>query len=139
MSAMGARRSRRVAATAAGALAVAFAAGCGSDKPDFCSDLKTLNKDVEGIVDSTSSGGVNGLKSQLQKIEADAQAVVDSAKSDYPDETTRIESSIQKFKSDIESLPTNPEANELTKAVADAAAVVTAVKDFVDATKDDCD
>lgn len=139
MSVMGSTRSRRVAAIVSGTLAVAVMAGCGNDKPSYCSGGEDLQNDVKGLTDAATSGGVSGLKTQLQKIQADAQTVIDDAKSDFPDEIAALQSSVDALETSIKALPSSPEAGDITPLVAQAAAVVSAVKNFAGAIKDACD
>src|SRR6478609_3687555 len=90
-----------IAATAAGALA-----GCGSSsKPGYCSDRSNLQDSVTSLKDvSLSVGAISSLQSKLQNVQSDAQALVSSAKSDFPDETDAITSSVSKLSSDLKAL-----------------------------------
>jgi hypothetical protein len=119
---------------------VAVAAGCGDiGKPGYCGDLANLQASVKGLVGAASEGGVSGLKSQVAKIESSATATVSAAKEDFPTETSAITSSIDKVKSEVEALPSNPSFTQLAMVVTDAAAVVKSVQTFADATSDKCD
>jgi len=140
MSVMGLSRSRRVAAIVSGTLAVALVAGCGGkDKPSYCSGGEDLQSDVKGLTDAAPSGGVSGLKTQLQKIQADVQTVVSDAKSDFPDQTAALKSSVDALETSIKALPSSPQASDIGPLVAQAAAVVSAVKSFASSIKDACD
>src|SRR5437763_15710830 len=44
----------------------------------------------QGLTSFNPSGGISGLKSQVQKIQSDATALVNSAKGDFPSETSAI-------------------------------------------------
>jgi hypothetical protein len=135
------KHARRASILICGAVAVALAAGCGdSDKPGYCSDLAKLQTDVKGVPSALSDGGVTGLKTQLTHVQADVKTVVSSAKSDFPDETATLDSSVNTLEGAVKALGSGtPSAAELAAIATDAAAVITASKDLVSATKDACD
>jgi hypothetical protein len=118
---------------AAAATAVTLA-GCGSSKPAYCTDRTNLENSVKGL----TSSGVSGLKSQLKQIESDATTLVDSAKSDFPSETSAITSSVNALKSSVTALPSSPSTAQIAAATRDAASVVSSVKSFVDASNSKC-
>ena len=118
-----------------------MAAGCGgSDKPKYCSDRSSLEQSVKdlGNVNVLQSGGVNQLKSQLGKVESDANAVVSSAKGDFPSETSAIQSSVSSLKSSLAGLPSSPSAQQVVAVGVGAKSVVTSTQTFVDASKSKC-
>lgn len=119
--------------------ALVAATGCGSSKPAYCSDRSKLEQDVKALPNSVTTGGSSGLQSQLATIENDATALVDSAKADFPDETSAMKSSIDAVKTAVDGLPSNPSASDLAPIVLDATAAVNAVKAFTEATKSKCD
>ena len=59
-------------------------AACGSSKPAYCSARTNLENSVKGLTSLNSSSGVNGLQSQVKKIQTDANTVVSEAKGDFP-------------------------------------------------------
>ena len=120
-----------VLATAATAVSLA---GCGSSKPAYCTDRTNLENSVKGL----TSSGVSGLKSQLKQIQSDATTLVDSAKSDFPNETSAITSSVSALKNSVTALPSSPSAAQIATATKDAASVVSSVKSFVDASNSKC-
>ena len=79
--------------------AIVALAGCGSSKPAYCTDRTNLNNSIKGLTSLTASSGISGLKSQVNMIQSDATAVVNSAKSDFPSETSAITSSVDALKS----------------------------------------
>ena len=89
------------------AVALFAAAGCGgsSSKPAYCSDRSTLQSDVQGLSVPTSSSDISGLQSQLATIQSDATALVSSAKSDFPSETSAITSSVDTLSSAVKAPP----------------------------------
>src|SRR4249919_1458343 len=123
----------RVPLVLAAATAVSLA-GCGSSKPAYCTDRTNLQNSVKGL----TSSGVSGLKSQLKQIQSDATTLVDSAKSDFPSETSAITSSVNALKSSVTALPSSPSTAQIATATRDAAGVVSSVKSFVDASNSKC-
>jgi hypothetical protein len=120
---------------AAGAVAVA---GCSSGPPAYCSDRTTLENSVKGLSHPDLSNGVTTLKAQLQKVQSDASTLVSSAKSDFPNETSAIESSVDTLKSAVTQLSTDRSAANLAAVATDASSVVSSVKKFIDATNSKC-
>lgn len=127
-----------VAALAAGALVAA--AGCGgSDKPAYCSDRSQLESSIKDLTNIDPSQGLGGLQTKLTTIQSDANALVASARSDFPSETSAIRSSVSALATDIRALPSSPSAAQVASLASNASAVVSAVSGFVDATKSQCD
>jgi hypothetical protein len=141
---------RRRAADAAGrgallvpvalvAMLAVVAAGCGgSSKPAYCSDLSTLKGDVKDVSVPTSSSDVSDLKSQFKTIQSDATALVESAKSDFPSETSAIKSSVDTLATAVKALPSSPSTTQIAAIVNDAAGVASSVKSFSDAASSKC-
>ena len=101
--------------------AVLLGAGCGGSEPDV----------VEG--------GRSAVTEALDEVEGNARAAVDSAKSDFPDETDAITKSISDLKASAGELADSPTAQQIARSTADVGVVASAVEDFVDATKSECD
>lgn len=116
------------------------ASACGgSDKPGYCSDRSQLESSIKDLANLNPSQGLSGLQSQLRTIERDANALVASARSDFPNETNAIETSVDQLSSDIRALPSSPSAAQIASLAASASSVVSSVSGFVDATKSQCD
>lgn len=130
--------ARLLAVALAAALLVA-AAGCGSSKPGYCSDRSRLESSIKGLTSLSPSSGLSGLETQLRTIQSDANALVASAKSDFPSETSALRSSIDTLVSGVRALPSSPSAANIASLATDASSVVNAVRGFVDATKSKCD
>ena len=126
-----------VATVAAGTL-IALA-GCGSSsKPAYCTDRTNLENSVKGLTTVISSSGVSGLKSQLKTIESDATAVVNSAKGDFPSQTSAVKTSVDALQSAVKALPSSPSATQVAGIATATASVVSSVKSFTDASKSKC-
>jgi hypothetical protein len=124
----------RVPLAFAAAAAVVALASCSSSKPAYCTDRTNLQDSVKGL----TSAGVSGLKTQIGKIQTDATAVVNSAKGDFPNETSAITSSVDTLKTSLSGLPSSPSAAQIATVASSAASVVTSVKNFVDASNSKC-
>lgn len=119
-------------------VAAASLTGCGTTPPAYCSARTDLENAVKGLPEAAKTGGVSGLQSQLKTVEADANTVIDKAKSDFPTQTEALKSTIGQFKTSIQTAGTSPSAADLAPIVLNATAVVNAVKAFTGATKDKC-
>lgn len=117
--------------------AVGAASGCGG-KPQFCDDRTTLQESVKSLPSAATSGGVSGLEAQITKVETDAKTLIDSAKSDFPSESSAIENALNQLKSSVSGLPEKPSTSQLAGIVINATAVVNAVNSFVSATDEEC-
>ena len=116
-------------------------AGCGGDdEPGYCSDLDDLQQSVQdlGSVDVVD-GGKSAVTDALGKVEDNARATVDSAQSDFPDQTQAIDDSVSELKTSAQGLADAPTAQQAAKVAGDVAGVVNAVDDFADATSSDCE
>ena len=133
------RRRGALVAIAPFAVTVAIA-GCGSDEPGYCSDRSQLEQSVRALDDGEilRQGGVQDLRTKLQAVEADARALVDSAKDDFPSETGALESSVDGLKTAVQQLPSSPSPQQVALVAADAKAVVTSFQDFKDASNSNC-
>jgi hypothetical protein len=138
-----ARRARHIPRlrTRIGALAVVglvALAGCGSSKPGYCTDRSNLENSIKGLTSLNVSSGLSGLQSQLKKIETDATSLVNSAKNDFPSETSAIKSSVAALESAVNALPSSPSAGQIATVASAASSVVSSVKSFTDATSSKC-
>ena len=138
-----ARRARHIPGlrTRIGALAVVglvALAGCGSSKPGYCTNRSNLENSIKGLTSLNISSGLTGLQSQLKKIETDASSLVNSAKNDFPSETSAIKSSVAALESAVKALPSSPSAGQIATVASAASSVVSSVKSFTDATSSKC-
>ncbi len=120
-------------------LALAFAGlACGGD-PDYCSDVSQLEESVRdlGNVDVVA-GGTNALRDALQGVEDQAEATIESAKDDFPEETSAMRDSLDSLKQSAGELAEAPTAEDIAPVATDVAAMVTAVEEFVGATDSEC-
>ena len=113
-------------------------AGCGSSKPAYCTDRTNLESSIKGLTSLSFSSGVSGLEAQLKKIQSAATAAVNSAKSDFPSETSAIKSSVDALTGAVKGLPSSPSAKQIATIASDASNMVNAVTSFSDATASKC-
>jgi len=112
--------------------------GCGSSKPAYCTDRTNLENSIKGLSHPDLSNGLSSLEAQVKKIESNATTLVNSAKSDFPTETSAITSSVDALKSAVTQLASDHSAANIAAVTADAASVVKSVKSFTDATSSKC-
>jgi hypothetical protein len=127
--------------TVALAAAALVAAGCGGDdKPEYCSNVSDLQQSVDNLKGvQLESGALSTLQTDLQKVQSNANAVVSSAKQDFPSETSALQSSVSTLSTTINSLPASPTAQELLPLAPQVNSVVTAAQGLSSATSSACD
>jgi hypothetical protein len=129
------RRAIRHGVVVLVAVAGIAVASCGSSKPAYCDNVSKLKDSVSGL---SVSGGVSALKTQVNQIASQAKSVVSSAKSDFPNETAAVSSSITKLQTDIKSIPSSPSAAQLATTASSVKGVVNSIDSFASATKSKC-
>jgi hypothetical protein len=128
----------RAAVAVVAVVGVVAMAGCGSSKPAYCTDRTSLESSIKGLSNLDLSNGLSSLEAQLKKIESNATTLVNSAKSDFPSETSAITSSVDALKSAVTQLASDRSAANALAVTTDAANVVKSVKSFTDATNSKC-
>ena len=113
-------------------------AGCSSGPPAYCTNRTNLENSIKGLTDLNVSSGISGLEAQVKKIESDATTLVNSAKSDFPSQTSAITSSVDALKTSVRQVASGPTAANIATLTTNAASVVRSVKDFTDATNSKC-
>jgi hypothetical protein len=112
--------------------------GCGSSKPAYCTDRSNLQNAVNGLSSLTVSSGASAWTSQVQKVGTAATALVSSAKSDFPSQTSAITSSVNALKTSAAALQSSPSAATTATVAADASNVKNSVNSFTNATSSQC-
>jgi hypothetical protein len=124
-------------------IAAALLAGCGSSssstpaKPAYCSHVTALKHSINALP-SAATGGVSGLKTQLTTIQSEAQSVISSAKSDFPQETQALSSSLSALDKTVKGLKSGVSATEIATLTAQATAAVDAAQHLISATHSKC-
>lgn len=124
-------------ALAAPALMVA---GCGDDKPDYCSNVSDLQSSIDELKSvDLGTDTLSTVQTDVQAIQRDADAVVSSAKEDFPDETSALESSVSTLSTSVQELPASPTAEQLLALAPQIANSVSAADNLKSATSSACD
>ena len=125
---------------AACAVAALLAACGGSSKPSYCGKTADLKKSIQDLGSvNVVQGGTNALTSALSSVQSNATAVVNSAKSDFPDQTSAISSSIDALKKSAQSLASSPtQPAVIAQVPGQVSAVVKSIQDFSSATSSKC-
>jgi hypothetical protein len=114
------------------------ASSAAGGKPGYCADRAALENAIKGLTSLSSSSTVSALKSQVNAIATAATDLVNSAKGDFPNETSAIKSSVDTLKGSVQNLPSNPSAGQIATVTKDAAAVLASVTAFMVATGGKC-
>ena len=116
-------------------------AGCGgSSKPAYCSNVSDLEgsiAEIKGI--ELDSGAISTLQADLEKVKTNADAVVSSAKQDFPSETSALKSSVSSLSTAVNQLPPTPTPQQLLALTSGIESTVTAAKELSSATESACE
>jgi len=129
---------RSLLALALAAVACLALTACGSSKPAYCSDRTNLENSVKGLTSLNASSGLSGLEAQLKKIQTAATSLVSSAKSDFPNETSAIKSSLDALTSTVKGLSGSPSASQIATVATQASNFASSVQTFTSATSSKC-
>ncbi|MBV9380976.1 MAG: hypothetical protein JOY82_06430 [Streptosporangiaceae bacterium] len=110
----------------------------GGGKPAYCAYLTSLQNDIKGLTSLNPSSGVSGLEAQLQKIQNDSATLVNSAKGEFPSQTSALKSSVIALQNAVKGLQSSPSAAQIAAIAKDAASVVSSVKNLTDAASPRC-
>jgi len=132
-----ARLETSVAALAA---VTVLLAGCGgSSKPGYCSNVNDLKQSVQGLTDvKVVENGTSSLKYALTTVQSNAEAVISSAKSDFPSETSALNTSLQSLSTSVQQLAGTPSAAGLASVASAVSASVSAAKALESSTSSKC-
>lgn len=115
------------------------ASGCSNSKPAFCSDVESLKGSVKELVNiQVNSNTINQVQTDFDVVQQDADAAVQSAREEFPQETQNLEDAITGTKDSIEGLPSSPSTEQYIALAAQVIALGTAAKDFQDAASSAC-
>lgn len=138
-----ANRSHRgvvIAALALIAMALLVTACGGSSKPEYCSDVSSLEGSVEELKGvELQSGALATVEADLKNVQADADAVVSSAKQDFPNETSAVKTSVASLSTATQGLPATPTPQELAVLAASVKSVATAAEELTSASRSACE
>lgn len=135
-----ARAHRLATLLAVAGLALIALGGCGgSDKPGYCGDVSDFESAVGDLKDVNLLKDPSAITAAVNKVETTGKAAVNSAKSDFPDQTSAISASINALESTVKQL--GDSATRTAAAVqlpGQVKAVVSAANDFKSATNSKC-
>lgn len=131
---------RKLTCAAATAVVLASLAGCGSSsKPSYCASLTNLEQSVKAVpTTDVIKNGTSALKANVDKVVTNAQAVVDSAKKDFPNETGAITTAVDSLKTTVSDLQKNATPALVVQAAGNVASLGTAVKNFSSSASSKC-
>jgi len=134
------KRRGTAATVAAAVLCAGVLAACGgSSKPSYCSAVTNLESSIKAIPSTNIvQTGLNGLKSSLEKVQSDAETAINAAKSDFPNETSALKTSIDTLSSTVKQAASSPSPATIAQIPGQVSAVVTAANNFQSATKSKC-
>ena len=115
------------------------ASGCSNSKPGFCSDVETLKGSVKELVNiQINSNTINQVQTDFETVQQDADAAIQSARADFPQESQNLEDAIAGTRKAVEDLPSSPTTEQYIALGAQVIALGTAAKDFQDAASSAC-
>jgi predicted PurR-regulated permease PerM len=119
---------------------VALAACGGSSKPSYCSQVNNLKTSVTDLGKvNPIKNGTSALTSALQKVQSNAKSVVDSAKSDFPSQTSAINDSVSALETTAKQLVSNPaQPSLIAQLPGQVSALTTSIKTFISDTSSKC-
>ena len=119
-------------------LAAFAVAGCGDDKPSYCTATSDLKTDVNQVADDATSGNFADVQADIDGVQSQAETVVDDTKADFPSETDAVDSAVNALVNAYEDLPDSPSAQDLLSLGAQAAVAVKSVDSLNDAIDSKC-
>jgi hypothetical protein len=120
-------------------LLVAACGGSGSGKPSYCSAVNNLKSSIKALPSTdVVANGTNALKSAFSKVQDNAAAAVNAAKSDFPNETAAMKSSVDTLSNTVKQLKSSPSAATAAQLPSQVSAVVTSVQNFTKAASSKC-
>jgi hypothetical protein len=118
---------------------VLLAACGGSSKPSYCSAVNDLTASIKALPSTdVIANGTNALKSAFNKVQDNANAAVNAAKSDFPNETAALKSSVDALSNTVQQATSSPSAATIAQLPGQVSAVVTAVQNFTKAASSKC-
>jgi len=123
------------------AAVAAVASGCGTEsRPEYCSNVGELEESVDELKNvQLESGFFATLEADLSKVQENADAVVSSAKEDFPSQTSALESSVSGLAEAINKLPSSPTTEQLLSLAPRISSTVRAAEELASATESACE
>ena len=122
------------------ALAIVAVACGSSSKPEYCSNVSNLEGSVEELKGlEIESGTVATLEADLKTVQSNANEVVESAKKDFPNETSAVKTSVSSLSTATQELAAAPTPEELLVLAPKVKGVVVAAEELSSATESACE
>lgn len=119
---------------------VAVACGGSNSKPEYCSSLSELEGSVEELKGlEIESGTVATLEADLKTVQSNANEVAESAKKDFPNETSAVKTSVSSLSGATQELAATPTPQELLALAPKVKGAVLAVEQLSSATESACE
>jgi hypothetical protein len=116
-----------------------LAACGGSSKPSYCSAVSNLKDSIKALPSTNViANGTNALKSAFSKVQDSANAAVDAAKSDFPNETAAVKNAVNALSNTVQQVSSSPSAATVAQLPVEVSALVTAVQNFTKVTSSKC-
>jgi hypothetical protein len=131
----------RIPVAFAGVVGLVAAAACGSStssRPAYCSDRTNLQNSVKGLTSLNASAGISGLEAQVNRVKTSSNRLANATKSDFPSQSSALNSSITALDNSARSLAASPSPANIGNVTKDAANVLTAARNLVNATNAKC-
>jgi maltose-binding protein MalE len=111
-----------------------------SAKPSYCAALSNLEASVKAIpsVDEIKKNGTSAVESAVAKVQADANVVVNEAKSDFASQTSALKTSVDTLSASVKQLSSPPTGSQLAALPAEISAVATATTDLSQSASPKC-
>ena len=122
------------------ALALAGCGSTGSSKPSYCAARSNLEQSVKALPSTdVLKNGTKALEANIEKVVNNAKALVNAAKSDFPNETNAINSSVNSLSATLHEIEAKgPVASDIAVLPGQISALASSVKSFTGATASKC-
>jgi hypothetical protein len=128
-----------IATALVGGAGIACSSSSAPSKPPLCSSLDALKASVHKLSDvDISANGLSELRTDLQTVSADADAVVRDAKNQYAPDAARIKDDVSALKSAAAAAQANPSAASLSAVGGAVKTISSDVKTLADSAASAC-
>ncbi len=120
-------------------IAASGLAACGGDKPAVCDDVDALQASVGNLKDvQVSENGLNALSTDLTQIRKDLQQLGTSAKAEFGDDASKVDSAVKGLQSSVSAAKSAPSASTLSAVGTAIKGVQSSLSALQDAVSETC-
>jgi hypothetical protein len=133
--------ARLLGVALAAAVGLSACGGGSSSKPAFCADRDALQKSLtqlEGMSVSLDPSNLSALGTQLKQVDADAKALVQSAKTEFAPQTDALRASLTAVETSVRQAAASPSTGTLSAAATQVSNFATAFSNLSTAVKEKC-